>query len=114
MLAFAVFRELIPRRRCGIARPWAFIANIGPHPRGGCLAFTLCLQLDRGVIGEQGCPGLDALADSVGERFQQDGALPDPASEGGAGQIDIFAPINLALAIQRQVVGVFADHDMCE
>jgi hypothetical protein len=53
-------------------------------------------------------------ADGVGERREQRGGLADPVGEGGAVEIEPIALEDLALAIERQVVGVLADQHMRE
>ena len=50
--------------------------------------------------------------DGVRQRFQQPCCLADPIGQGGALQIDAVALEDLPLAIERQMVGVFADQHM--
>ena len=51
-------------------------------------------------------------ADGIGQRFQQSGRFTHPVGKGRAFKIDPFTLEYLALAIQRKVVGVFADQHM--
>ena len=53
-------------------------------------------------------------ADGVGQRLQQRGGLADPVGERGAVEVEPVALEDLALAIERQVVGVLADQHMGE
>jgi len=50
--------------------------------------------------------------DGIGQRLQQGGGLADPIGQGGAIQIEPFAVEDLALAVERQVIGIFADQHM--
>jgi hypothetical protein len=51
-------------------------------------------------------------SNGIGERFQQGGPLPDPISQRGTVKIKAFAVEDLALAVKRQVVGIFADQNV--
>ena len=52
--------------------------------------------------------------DGVGQRLQQRGGLADPVGQRGAVQIEAFAVEDLALPVERQVIGVLADQHMGE
>ncbi len=45
-------------------------------------------------------------------RPDQEGGPAGPVREGGAIELDALAGVDLGLAIERQVIGVLADHDM--
>jgi len=57
------------------------------------------LHFDRSIIREQRWSGPHQLANVGGQRFHQSCRLPDPARQRGAMQIDLFAGIDLGLAI---------------
>ncbi len=50
--------------------------------------------------------------DGICEGLQQSGGLADPIGQGGAIQIEPLAFEDLALTIQRKMVGLFADQNM--
>lgn len=45
-------------------------------------------------------------------RPEQEGGPTCPISKGGAIELDALAGVDLGLPIERQVIGVLADHDM--
>lgn len=50
----------------------------------------------------------------IAERCEQLGCLADPVGEGGAVEVEPVALEDPGLAIERQVVGVLADHHIGE
>ena len=50
--------------------------------------------------------------DGIGQRFQKGGGLADPVSKGRAIEIAPIPVEDLALAVKRKVVGIFADQHM--
>ena len=50
--------------------------------------------------------------DGLGQRFQQGGGLPDPVGQRGTVEAESFTVKDLALAIERQMVGILADQHM--
>ena len=50
--------------------------------------------------------------DGIGQRFQQGCGLADPVSKGGTVEVEPFAAEDLALTIERQVIGIFADQNV--
>ena len=52
------------------------------------------------------------LEQSLMHRLELGGGPADPVSQGRAIQLDPLAGVDLALAVERQVVGVFADQDV--
>ena len=114
VLALAVAREAIPGRRRSRAAPGPLVADIGPEPGGPGLAGAGREHADRRVVGEDR-PGREHVpADGVGQRREQRGRLADPVGQGGAVEVEPVALEDLALAIERQVVGVLADQHMGE
>src|ERR1700739_2790654 len=51
-------------------------------------------------------------ADQFGQRYHPPGGMPDPIGQSGALDLDPIARQDRRLAIQRQSVEVFADHDI--
>ena len=51
-------------------------------------------------------------ADGLGQRFQEAGGLADPAGQRRASDVEAVAGEDLALPVERQVVGILADEDM--
>lgn len=51
-------------------------------------------------------------SDGIGERFQKRSGLADPIRQRRAVEVEPLALEDLALAIERQMVGVFGDQDM--
>ena len=112
VLALAVAGEAIPCSGRGRAAPGAFVAGVGPEPGGLCLAGARGQHADRRVIGEDGLGRQDMATDGVGQGFQQGGGLADPVGQRRAIKIKAFAVEDLALAVKRKMVGVFADQHM--
>ncbi len=113
VLAFAVAGEPIPGCGRGIPAPGAFVAGIGPEPcrlglagAGGQHAARACRRRrsprPTGHGGRWHRPGVPA------GRW----ILPDPIGQGRAVEVETFAVEDLALAIERQVIGIFADQHM--
>lgn len=50
--------------------------------------------------------------DGIGQRFQQSSGFTDPIRQGGAIQIEAFTVKDLALTVQRKMIGIFADQHM--
>ena len=96
--------------------PGALVATVSPKPcglgfAGAPLTKTGRQHRDRGVIGKdrQHMP-----PDGVRQRRQQGGGFTHPVGQRRAIQIKAVALEDLALAIQRQVVGIFVDQNMGE
>ena len=70
--------------------------------------------LPRGIVGKDRLPRQHMPPAGVGQRRQQSGGFADPVGQCRAIQIETVAPEDLALAIQRQVIGVFVDQHMRE
>ena len=56
----------------------------------------------------------DVPRDGFRQRGQQCGRPSDPARHRGPVQVDPLAGVELALAVKREVIGIFADEDMGE
>ena len=114
MLPFPISREAIPRCRRRRAAPGALVAGIGPEPGGLGSARAGRQHPDRRVVGEDRLGREHVPPDGVGQRLQQGGGLADPVGERGAVEVQPLAFEDLALAVERQVVGVLADQHMGE
>lgn len=109
-----VLRELIPSGGRRIAIPWSFIASIDPKPPGLGHTRAGCEYVDRCVVCEDGFALEDMFAGSICEWCQERGGLTDPISQGGTVEFKPVTFEDLALAKKWQVIGVFADNDMCQ
>ena len=107
-----VFGELIPGRERHIAAPRAFIAGIHPEPPGLGLACAGCEHVDGRVVGEDSFAPQDMFADGVSQWGQKCRCLANPVRESGAVKVEPVTFEDLALAIKRQVIRIFADKDM--
>lgn len=112
VLALAVTREPIPGRRRRITAPRAFVTGIGPWPGGLSLAGAGRQHLDRRIVGEDRFGRQDMAADGPGQGFQQGGGLADPVGQRGAVEVEALPVEDPALAIEWQVIGIFADQHM--
>ena len=112
VLAFAVTGEAIPGCRWRGAAPRPFVAGIGPEPCRLGLSGAGRQHADGRVVGEDRLGRQDMAADGIGQGFQQGRALADPVGQCRAIQIEAFAAEDLALAIQRKMISVFADQHM--
>ena len=93
-----------------LAAPGAFVAGIGPEPRRLGLAGAGGQHADGRVVGEDRLGRQDVAPDGIGERLQQGGDLSDPVGQGRAVEVEPFTVKDLALAVKRQMIGIFADH----
>lgn len=66
----------------------------------------------RRLIGKQLGRSLEMIKQALVQRPKPPGRPPDPVGQGRAVELDAFAREHLGLAIERQVIGVFADDDM--
>lgn len=71
------------------------------------LAGTRAEHRHRRVVGVQGCAGAHVTADRLDQRRHQLGDPADPARQQRPGQRHPLAGVDLALAVQRQMVAVF-------
>ena len=112
VLAFAVAGEPIPGSGRGIADPRAFVAGVCPEPRGLGLAGAGRQHADRCVVGKNRLSRQDMSSDGIGQGLQQGSGFANPVRQGGAIQIKAFTVEDLALTIQRKMVGILADQHM--
>ena len=109
-----VRREAVERGRRDVAPPWALVADVGPQPRGPRLAGAGREHLHRCVVRVDRLAAQDVPADRLGQRLQQRGALAHPAGQRRAVEVDALALEDLALAVERKMVGVLRDEDVGE
>ena len=107
VLAFAVGGEAIPTGGRDGAAPGALVAAIGPKPCRLGLACSRRLHRDRRVVGEDRLSRQHMSPDGISQRFQKGGRLAHPVRQRRAIQIETFTLEYLALAIERQMIGVF-------
>ena len=108
--------ELVPHRRWCPAGPRRLISRINPEPRGFGLilpfAIALLEQLDRCVVHKDRLRLKHMVTDGVRHAFQQFGAFAYPSRHERTTQINALIGKHLALAIQRQMIAVFAAQDV--
>ena len=112
MLALPITREAIPGGGWCSAAPRPFVARIGPEPCRLGLAGSGGEHADRRVVGEDRLGRQDMAAYGICEGFQQGRGFAHPIGQGRSVEVETFAVEDLALAVERQVIGVFANQDM--
>jgi hypothetical protein len=98
-------------RRIGTA-PGPVVAGIGPHLPGLGLAAARVEDRRGGLVGEQARRRLDELQHALVDRPEQEGRLADPVGERRTVECDALTGVDLGLAIEWQVIGVFGDQDL--
>ena len=51
-------------------------------------------------------------SDGLGQRFQKGSGFANSIGEGGAVEVEAFTVEDLALAVKRQMIGIFADQNV--
>ena len=100
------------RSRGSAERP--IIANVDPQPTGFGPTQAGCEHRHRGVVGVDLLGGEDVPPDPRYHRIEQPGRLSDPIGQRRAVEFEPLAGVNLALAIERQMVAVLRHQQMCE
>ena len=111
-LAAAIGAEAVIGRHCPLAAPGSLVNHVSPQPPGPGLAVARRQHGDRRVVGVDDRRRHDMRADQRGQRHYPPGGMPDPVGQGGALDRDAFARQDRRLAVKRQPVEVFADHDI--
>ena len=93
-------------RRVGAA-PWSVIARISEELTGFGPAAAGIEHRRRRLVGEQLRGRPQPIEQPLMNRAQQEGGPSDPVGQCRAIEVDALAGINLRLAIQRKVVGIF-------
>jgi site-specific DNA recombinase len=90
------------------------VADIDPQPSGCGSPEPRCQHRNGRVIAVDliGCE--DMFADCCHDRVEQPCRLADPVTQGRAIEFNALSRIDLALAIQRQVIAVLRYQQMCE
>lgn len=112
VLTFPIRREPVPAGGRDSASPWSFIPAIGPEPRRRRPAGAGGQHLHGRVVREDRLSSQHMAPDRIRQRFQQGRRLAHPAGQGRAVQIEPVALEDLALTVERQVVGAFVDQHM--
>ena len=112
--ALAVGRVEIQSRRRGRSRPGPLVAHKRPQPTGLGLAAARIEHGDGGVVGVQRAAGGYVPADRLGEGSEQEGQAPHPFGHHRPVQIEAAAGIDVALAIERDVIAELGDRHMGE
>ena len=110
-LGLAVGRvDVDDRRRVGAA-PGAVVAGVGPELAD--LGAPAAGVEDRrgGLVGEELRGGPQDREKALVDGTKMEGRAPDPVGQRGAVQPDALPRVDLRLAVQRQVIGVFGDED---
>ena len=114
MLGPAVRAVAVEHGGRGRAAMRPLVAEIGPEPAGAGLAEARGEDRHRRVVGMQHGARQDMPGQRIDQRPQQRRRLADPIGQGRALQLDALAGVDLALAVQRQVVGVLGHQHMGE
>ena len=96
------------RRRVGSA-PGAIVPRIGPELAGLGPPAPGIEHRRRRLVGEQLRRRLQMRQDALVDRPQMECGASDPVGERRAVEADALALVNLRLAIERQMIGVFGD-----
>ena len=94
------------------AAPRAIIAGIGPELAGLGASAAGIEHRRRGLVGEQFGRALQRREQALMHRPQQEGGTADPIGQGRAVELDALPGVNLRLAVQRKVIGIFGDQHL--
>ena len=95
-----------------LALPRPLIDDISPQPPGPGLAVARRQHRYWRVVGVNDWRRQDMDADQLGQRRHPPGGMPDPVGQGGALDLDALARQDRRLAVERQPVEIFVDHDI--
>ncbi|MBU6498763.1 MAG: hypothetical protein KGQ40_09570 [Rhodospirillales bacterium] len=109
MRALAIFAVEIRHRRMPRPGPRAVIRRVAPQPPGLGLALTGIEHRQRRVVGEHPWRGQHRAQHRRVQRFQPPAGPSHPVAECGTIELHTVPGEHLRLAIQRQVIAVFAD-----
>src|SRR5215467_3615564 len=99
MLMPPIARGVIERSRWGTTAKWPVVTDIGPDVAGDCFALGQDRHLR--IVTVQSLGGENMSLDQCVQRLQRGRAEADLISERRDAQIDSFATIAFALAIER-------------
>ena len=117
VLALAVGREAIPGCGGRGAAPGPLVATIGPKARSLGPSCAGGEHPDRCVVHDDGFAGSHVPADGLGQRLEERGergGLAHPVGQRGAIEVEAIALEDLALPVERKVVGILAHQHMGE
>ena len=99
--------------RVNAAAPWPLVAPIGPKACCCCLAGPWGQHLDWCVVGKDGLPGQHMPADGIRPAGPVTPWIYQPSRPGSERSMSIPSRSrDTALAIERQMVGVFVDQNI--
>lgn len=113
VLTLSIHAELVPSAGWSLPAPGALIAHVAPEP-GGLGRVSAHLQFCRCIVRKKRRVRPDQRADVLGQRLQQSRCSSDPVAQREAMQIDPLTRVDPGLPIQRKVVAIFADQDVCQ
>jgi hypothetical protein len=111
-LGLAIGRVDIGNARWIRTTPGTVIGGIGPELAGLGPATAGIEDGRGGLICEQPGQFPEPHQETLMQRAQMPGSMTDPVCQRRPVQIDALAGINLGLAIQRQVVGIFGHQNL--
>ena len=94
------------------AAPWPIITSVGPKLADLGAPTAGIEHRRRGLVGEQLGRGLQRREQALMHRPQQEGRTADPIRQRRAVELDTLPGVNLRLAVQWKVIGVFGDQDL--
>ena len=92
--------------------PWTIVPHIGEELSGLGLAASGIEHRRGRLVGKELGRCLQPIEQPFPDGPQQEGCASHPVGQGRAVQADALAGIDLRLAIQRKVVGIFGDEDL--
>ncbi len=112
MLALAIFAVGVGSRWMTRPRPRTIIDCIAPQPSGFGAAAAGVQHRQGGIVGNHLRRGQNRAQDQLIQRLQPPAGASDPVAQSGTIQLHALAGEDLRLAIQRKVVGKFADQHL--
>jgi hypothetical protein len=102
----------ISNRRRGGPAPGPVVPGIGPELAGLGPAASWIKHRSAGLVGEQLGRASKLVEQQLFQRTQEPGGSPHPIGQSGAVECYALAGVDLRLAIEREMIGVFADDDV--
>lgn len=111
-LGLAVGRVDVGHARRIAAAPGAIIARISPKLPGLGASTSRIEHRRRRLVGEQLGRALERHEQAFVARPQHEGGAADPVSQGRAIERNALPRVDLSLAVQRKMIGVFGYEDL--
>lgn len=108
----AVRGEDISDRRRGGPGPGPVVAGIGPELAGPGPSASRIEHRRGGLVGEQLAGGAQMHEQALVQWPEPPRRPSNPIAQGRAVELDALSGPDLCLAVERQVIGVLADHDL--